>query len=77
VTTATERRSPPDIDVAGVARTRHPLRWVVSIILLILAAQLVNLLIIAPLPCCEDQMCVEVVDDMTSSADIGMWFPSG
>ncbi|MFI7153819.1 amino acid ABC transporter permease [Nonomuraea sp. NPDC050022] len=45
MTTATERHSPPEVDVAGAARTRHPLRWVASIILLVLAAQLVNLLI--------------------------------
>ncbi|MFD1538508.1 amino acid ABC transporter permease [Nonomuraea guangzhouensis] len=48
MTTATERHSPPEVDVAGAARTRHPLRWVASIILLILAAQLVSLLITNP-----------------------------
>ncbi|WP_326819962.1 amino acid ABC transporter permease [Streptosporangium sp. NBC_01639] len=45
MTTATERRSTPEIDVAGAARTRHPLRWVASVVLLVLAAQLVNMLV--------------------------------
>jgi polar amino acid transport system permease protein len=48
VKTATERHSPPEIDVAGAARTRHPLRWVASIVLLVLAAQLVSLLVTNP-----------------------------
>ncbi|MER6948285.1 amino acid ABC transporter permease [Nonomuraea sp. NPDC000554] len=48
MTTATDRRSPPEVDVAGAARTRHPLRWVASIVLLVLAAQLVNLLVTNP-----------------------------
>ncbi|WP_236051793.1 hypothetical protein [Nonomuraea cypriaca] len=38
----------PEVDVAGASRTRHPLRWVASIILLVLAAQLVSLLVTNP-----------------------------
>ncbi|MEV5324320.1 amino acid ABC transporter permease [Nonomuraea sp. NPDC052634] len=39
---------PPEIDVAGAAHTRHPLRWVASVVLLVLAAQLVSLLVTNP-----------------------------
>ncbi|TYB61034.1 amino acid ABC transporter permease [Nonomuraea sp. PA05] len=39
---------PSEIDVAGAARTRHPLRWVASAVLLVLAAQLVSLLVTNP-----------------------------
>ncbi|PZG09494.1 amino acid ABC transporter permease [Nonomuraea aridisoli] len=41
-------KEPPEIDVAGAARTRHPLRWVASLVLLVLAAQLVSLLVTNP-----------------------------
>ncbi|MCO6007977.1 amino acid ABC transporter permease [Actinoallomurus purpureus] len=45
VTEKTSRDAVPEVDVAGAARTRHPLRWVASFILLVLAAQLVHLLV--------------------------------
>ena len=38
-----ERRA--EVDVAGAARPRQPLRWVASLVLLVLAAQLVHLLV--------------------------------
>ncbi|GAA4612383.1 amino acid ABC transporter permease [Actinoallomurus liliacearum] len=45
VTEKTSRDTDPQVDVAGAARTRHPLRWVASLILMVLAAQLVHLLV--------------------------------
>ncbi|WP_433190583.1 amino acid ABC transporter permease [Actinoallomurus sp. CA-150999] len=45
VTDKTSREAAGEVDVAGAARTRHPLRWVASLILLVLAAQLVHLLV--------------------------------
>ncbi|MDR8414915.1 amino acid ABC transporter permease [Nonomuraea sp. 3-1Str] len=48
MTAVTERSSPPEVDVAGASRTRHPLRWVASAVLLVLAAQLVSLLVTNP-----------------------------
>jgi polar amino acid transport system permease protein len=36
---------PADVDVANAARVKHPLRWVASLVLLVLAAQLAHLLI--------------------------------
>jgi polar amino acid transport system permease protein len=45
VTEKTSRDAVTEVDVAGAARTRHPLRWVASFILLVLAAQLVHLLV--------------------------------
>ena len=45
VTEKTSRDAAGEVDVAGAARTRHPLRWVASLILLVLAAQLVHLLV--------------------------------
>jgi polar amino acid transport system permease protein len=45
VTEKTSRDAAGEVDVAGAARTRHPLRWVASLVLLVLAAQLVHLLV--------------------------------
>jgi len=46
--TVTDRRPEDDhaeVDVAGAGRTRHPLRWVASLVLVVLAAQLAHLLV--------------------------------
>ncbi|MGI5229120.1 amino acid ABC transporter permease [Actinoallomurus iriomotensis] len=43
--TEEEREGRAEVDVAGATRPRHPLRWVASLVLLVLAAQLVHLLV--------------------------------